>query len=244
MNLLLPMDLPTYTKTWQMNLLFLADEPSLANGPPFGWWTPQVHKIWQMNLLFPAGKPPLADGPPVQRRDALNTSTHSLAEKTYVGQWAPWVHKTWQMNLLWPMDPLGTQNLADKPTFSGRQTFCSRWTYFGQWTPQVERRDALADKYTLADGPPTHTHKWRMAISHCYWHLVVKNNNFTLLLTSSGQEWQFHIATDIQWSRMAISHCYWHPVVKNGNFTLLLTSSGQEWQFHIAIDIHWSRMAI
>ena len=96
-----------------------------------------------------------------------------------------------------------------------------------------------------------------MAISHCYWNLVVKNGNFTLLLTSSGQEWQFHIATDIQWSRMAISHCYWHPMVKNGNFTLLLRSSvkngnftvllrssGQEWQFHIATDIQWSRMAI
>ena len=30
-----------------------------------------------------------------------------------------------------------------------------------------------------------------------YGHVVVKNDNFTLLLTSSGQEWQFHIATDI-----------------------------------------------
>ena len=49
-----------------------------------------------------------------------------------------------------------------------------------------------------------------------------------LLLTSSGQEWQFHIATDIKWSRMAMSHCYSHLVVKNGNFTLLLTLSGQE----------------
>ena len=29
-----------------------------------------------------------------------------------------------------------------------------------------------------------------MAIWHCYWHLVVKNDNFTLLLTSIGQEWQ------------------------------------------------------
>ena len=29
-----------------------------------------------------------------------------------------------------------------------------------------------------------------MAISHCYWHLVVQNGYFTLLLTSSGQEWQ------------------------------------------------------
>ena len=45
-----------------------------------------------------------------------------------------------------------------------------------------------------------------------------------LLLTSSGQEWQFHIVTDML-------------VVKNDNFTLLLTSSGQEWQFHIATDI-------
>ena len=44
------------------------------------------------------------------------------------------------------------------------------------------------------------------------------------LLTFSGQEWQFHMSTDIL-------------VVKNGNFTLLLTSSGQEWQFHMSTDI-------
>ena len=69
-----------------------------------------------------------------------------------------------------------------------------------------------------------------MAISHYYWHLVVNNGNFTLLLTSSGQECLFHIPTDTLWSRMAISHCYWHLVVKNGNFTILLTSSGEEWQ--------------
>ena len=36
-----------------------------------------------------------------------------------------------------------------------------------------------------------------MAISHSYMHLVVKNANFAFLLTSSGPEWQFHIATDI-----------------------------------------------
>ena len=109
-----------------------------------------------------------------------------------------------------------------------------------------------------------------MAIWHGYWHQVVKNANFTLLLTAGGQEWQlniatdiqcqewqFHIATDIYWSTMAISHCYWassgqewqfhiatSSVVKNGNFTLLLTSSGQQWQFHIATDIQWSTMAI
>ena len=68
-----------------------------------------------------------------------------------------------------------------------------------------------------------------MAISHVYLHLLVNIGNFTLLLTCSGlaishvylhivvnigtcsgQEWQFHIATDIcghlVWSRMAISH--------------------------------------
>ena len=96
-----------------------------------------------------------------------------------------------------------------------------------------------------------------MNISHCYWHVVVKDGNFILILASSitignftlilisiGQEWQFHIATDIQWSQMAISHCYWHIVVKNGNITLLLTYSSQEWQFYTATDIHGSRMAI
>ena len=36
-------------------------------------------------------------------------------------------------------------------------------------------------------------------------------------MTSSGHEWQFHIATDICWSRMAIN---------------------------IATDIYWSTMAI
>ena len=78
-----------------------------------------------------------------------------------------------------------------------------------------------------------------MAISHCYWHVVVMNGYFTMvlissghklaiftvLLTSSSQEWQFHIATD------------WLLVVKNGNFSLLLTSHDKEWQLHIATDI-------
>ena len=131
-----------------------------------------------------------------------------------------------------------------------------RWTYFGWWNPQYKSRHALhtsihnlADKPTLAHGPPKvaeqrclHTATdilWSgMAISHCYWHLVVmngnihiatdilvvKDDNFTMLLTASNEEWQFHIATDIYWSRMAI-------------LTLVLTSSGQQWQFHNATDI-------
>ena len=75
----------------------------------------------------------------------------------------------------------------------------------------------------------------RMTILHGY-----------CMISSSGQEWEFHIPTA-------------HLVVKNGNFTFLLHilvvnkwdishcywhSSGQEWQFHIATDIQWSRMAI
>ena len=157
------------------------------------------------------------------------------------------------------------------------------FTFFTWWTPQWSWMAEITllltssgQKWQLhqmnlliwLDGPPT---CW-MAISHCYWHLVVKNGNFSLLLTSigpgmgnltlllasivikngnftllltlSGQQRQLHIPTDIQWSRMAISHCYWYQEVKNGNFTLLLISSGQEWPFHIATDIHWSRMAI
>ena len=55
-------------------------------------------------------------------------------------------------------------------------------------------------------------------------HLVVKNGNFTLLLTSSE-------------SRMKFIHGYCNLVVKNDNFTLLMTSNGQEWQFHIATEI-------
>ena len=108
-------------------------------------------------------------------------------------------------------------------------TKIGRWTYFGWWTPQGIKNRCLEYCYTKCG-------RWTY-FGQCYWHLLVMNGNFTLLLTSTGQEWQFHIATDIYWSRMAISHCYWHILVRNGNFTLLLTSSGQEWQFHIATDI-------
>ena len=64
-----------------------------------------------------------------------------------------------------------------------------------------------------------------------YCHLLVKNGNFPLLLTPSGEEWKFHIATDIWWSRLAISFCYRHLLMKNDNFELLLTFGGQDWQF-------------
>ena len=46
---------------------------------------------------------------------------------------------------------------------------------------------------------------------------MVQNGNFTLLLTSSGQEW--HLA-DLP-----------------ADLPLVPTSSGPEWKFHIATDI-------
>ena len=67
--------------------------------------------------------------------------------------------------------------------------------------------------------------------------MVVKNGDFTLLLTFGCKEWQFHIPTYNLWSRMSISACYSHLEVKNGNITLILTSSTQEWHFHIAPHI-------
>ena len=36
-----------------------------------------------------------------------------------------------------------------------------------------------------------------MKVIYGYWYLVVKNANFTLAMTSYGQELQFDIATDI-----------------------------------------------
>ena len=67
----------------------------------------------------------------------------------------------------------------------------------------------------------------------------------TFLLTSIGQEWQFHITTDIYWSRMTISHGYSYSIIQNGNLTLLLTSNGHEWQFHIPIaHLSGQRIAI
>ena len=41
-----------------------------------------------------------------------------------------------------------------------------------------------------------------MTVSHFYWHVVVKNGNFTLLLTSSGQECQFLVGLSFQFIEM------------------------------------------
>ena len=84
---------------------------------------------------------------------------------------------------------------------------------------------------------PMRAHSKHSQLIGKYKEKSVKNGNLILLMACSGQEWQFHMSTDIEWSRMAISHGYWHVVVKNCNCTLLLTSTNQEWQFHIPTDI-------
>ena len=91
-----------------------------------------------------------------------------------------------------------TTNFADEPTLADGPP--SEWGIdtLNTTTPN------LADEPTLANA--TDIYWSRMAISHCYRHLMVKNGNFTLLWTSTGQEWQFHIATDIKWSRIVIEH--------------------------------------
>ena len=61
----------------------------------------------------------------------------------------------------------------------------------------------------------------RMAISHCYWHQVVKNGNFTFVLTSTGQEWQFQ-------KLLTCSSL-------EQQFTLVLTLSGQKWNFTLLL---------
>ena len=166
----------------------LADDPTLANGPPSTRaempWIP-VHKTWQMNLF-------LANGPTkYQSRDALNTSTQTLADEPTLANgppstkaempWIPvnttwqinllwpmdpqstraemhWipVHKTWQMNLLWPMDPPSTR--AEMPWIPVHKTW--QMNLLCQMGPPVPKQKCLeypqnlADEPTLANGPP------------------------------------------------------------------------------------------
>ena len=116
---------------------------------------------------------------------------HLFDRWIFICQWTPSPTSktsTWQTNLLWPMDTPDTAEMPWMPVHNTWQTntlcqmdppvieqrcleYCytqlGRQTYFGWWTPT-----------------------WWMAILHCYWYLPVTNGSFTLLLTSSGQEWQ------------------------------------------------------
>ena len=148
-----------------------------------------------MNTSTPklADKPTLADGPPGELRiDPLNTATPNLADKPTLANGPPGELRTDALNTTTP-------NLADEPTLADgppselridalNTPLHQTWQMNLLWPmdpPSELRIDALntaipnlADKPTVANGPPQ------------YWHLVVKNGNFTFLLTSRGQEWQ------------------------------------------------------
>ena len=142
--------------TGQMNTLWQMDPPqiehrcleyqytTLGRQTYFGRWTPRE-----------------------QSRDALNTSTHKLADKPTLADGPPW----WIEN----------RYLEYHCTKHGRQT------YFGRWTPQVIEQKCLEYWYTQL-GRQTYFYQW----TH-----QMPNSNFKLLMTSSSQEWQFHIGTDI-----------------------------------------------
>ena len=97
-------------KTWQMNLLWLMGSPSSRAEMP---WLP-VHKTWQINLLWPMN-------PQHQRRDALNTSTHNLADEPTLAWWTPLV--------------------PEQRCLEYQYTILCRWTDFAQWTPQGNRAE-------------------------------------------------------------------------------------------------------
>ena len=85
-----------------------------------------------------------------------------------------------------------------------------------------------------------------MAISHCYWHLLVKNGNFTLLQSSDQEHYHWHLVVKNGLFTLLLRSCGQELLLNNGNFTMLLTSSVQEWQFHIGNwhDISSGRMVI
>ena len=90
----------------------LADEPTLANGPPTQYQSRDAFNSSTQNL---ADNPTLANGSPSTRGEmTCNTTTQNSADEPTLADGPPStrgemtyipLHKTWQMNLLWPMDP-------------------------------------------------------------------------------------------------------------------------------------------
>ena len=160
-------------KTWQINLLWLMDP--LGNRAEMPWIP--VHKIWQMNLCW------LMDLWITEQKCLVYHYT-KLCRQTFFGQWTPHYQSRDALNT-------STQNLAEEPTLADGPLdnraempwilVHKTWQINLLWL-----MDPLGNRVEM---PWIPVHKiWQMNL-HCYWHLVVKNGNFTLLLTSSGQEW-------------------------------------------------------
>ena len=104
-------------------------------------------------------------------------------------------------------------------------TKLGRWTYLGRWTPQESSIDIwntptpnLADKPTLADGTPT---CW-MAISHCYWHLLLKNGNWQIYAKICQQIYPPNASWDIYYGMYLAAILY--SARKDGDFLLFLNN--------------------
>ena len=185
--------LPVHT-TWQMNLLLLMT-PLVQSRDDLNT---SYSKNFADELTLANADLPNARAPRCQGNRAEMPCTHytNLGRWTYFGQeWTP---------SYWPESEMPCLPV---------HTYLSRWTWLCPMDPLVPwSRFLMATEYQWSENAISHCYwlviknaishcYWhlvvQMAISHCYWHLVVKNGNFTLLLTSSGQEWQFHIATDI-----------------------------------------------
>ena len=129
----------------------LADEPTLANGPPTAQY--QSRDALNTSIQNLADEPTLANGPPpVPEQRCLAYQYTKLDRLTNFGWWTPhtraempWipVHKTWQINQLWLMDP----PLPEQQCLEYQYTKLDRLTNFGWWTPVPEQR-CLEYQYT------------------------------------------------------------------------------------------------
>ena len=186
-------------KTWQMNLLWLmvpqyqsrddlhtttqnlADEPTLANGPPITraeMTCIPLNKTWQMNLFWPMDPPGIEHRcleycytklgrqtyfswwPPRELRiDALNTATPNLADRPSLANEPS--NTRAEMTCI-PLHKTWQMNLfwpMDPPGIEHRcleycYTKLGRQTYFSWWPPRELRIDALNTATpNLADRP-------------------------------------------------------------------------------------------
>ena len=229
----------------------LADESTLANGPPLHWY---------------------------QSRDALNTSTQNLANEPTLANGCPTTLVPEQRCLEYQYTKLGrwtyfgwwTPPVPEQRCLEYQYTILGRWTYFGQWTPQYQSIDALntstqnlADEPTLANGPPLHWYQSRDDLNTstqnlaneptlangCPTTLAPEQRCLEYQYTKLGRWTYFGWWTPPVPEQRCLEYQYtilgrwtyfgqWTPQGNSRDaFTLLLTSSFQEWQFHFATYI-------
>ena len=158
--------LPRYQKRDDLHTTTqnLADEPTLANGPPSTrkemtciW----LHKTWQMNLHWPMDPPTVPEErwlayhytklgrwtyvgqwtlPQYQKRDDFHTTTQNLADEPTLANGPPSTRKEMtciRLHKTWQMNlhwPMDPPTVPEERWLAYHYTKLGRWTYFGQWT--------------------------------------------------------------------------------------------------------------